>query len=86
LRPFVHVDDLESTAAYALRIAGSPSAARAWVTTNARDLSVDVRERRLVETLLAKPVIIRAARYVVISTMAILETRGISPRPLPWSV
>lgn len=86
LRPFVDVPDIEKLAAFALRLAASPLQAHllAEAATSAT-MDAEARERELIEGLLARPVILRAARYLVVATHALLTTEGHDPRALPWS-
>jgi hypothetical protein len=84
LQPFVRVPDIETVAPFALRLAASPSQARAYADAAARSSTgeSDVREAALVEELLARPVILRAARYLVVATRALPSKTA--THALPW--
>lgn len=85
LTPFVRVPSLEVLAAYALRLAASPAQARALVEGwDKTDSGTDARERALIDGLLACPVVLRAARYFVVATRALMLARGRDNRALPW--
>jgi hypothetical protein len=87
VRPFFHIPEVEILAPFALRLAASPSQARAFVEAAVEITSADAadaREGALINDLLARPVILRAARYLVIATRTISTTRGGDLRSLPW--
>jgi hypothetical protein len=84
LKAFVRVQNLDALAPYALRLAASPAQARAllegWTDTDGRP---KVGERELIDCLLAYPVVLRAARYFVVATRAVVLTHGLE-HALPW--
>jgi hypothetical protein len=86
LKPFIRVADIEMLASFALRLASSPSAALTFVGgANGDNQDSAVRERALLDRLLESPVVLRAARYFVIATSALLSTSGRMSRALPWT-
>ena len=86
LRPFIRVPDLERLASYALRLAASPRQARTLVDGSADTTEApDAQERVLTEGLLACPIVLRAARYFVVATRALLTAQGRDSRAMPWS-
>lgn len=85
LSPFVRTPSLEALATYALRVAGSPAQARVLIEEwDKTDGGPDAREHALIDGLLACPVILRAARYLVVATRALMRARGSDSRELPW--
>jgi hypothetical protein len=83
LNPFIKAKDLEDSARFALRLAGSPSMALHFATTTHEDVS-ERRSLELMEHLLQRPVLARAARYTVVATRALLSSGGVSSGLLPW--
>jgi hypothetical protein len=85
LRPFIRVPDLQKLASFALRLASSPSAALTFLRgANGDNQDLAVPARAVIDLLLGSPVILRAARYFVVATSALLSTTGQTPRALPW--
>ncbi|HEY9226814.1 MAG TPA: hypothetical protein VIP11_09220, partial [Gemmatimonadaceae bacterium] len=83
LKPFVDVNDLETLAAFALRFAGSPDQARALVQESiGASGGYQARLNALIDGLLARPVVARAARYLVVATRALIPARD--RHALPW--
>jgi len=85
IMPFVRVATLRSIAPYALRLAASPSEARTLVDNLTDGNSYDEREKELIDELLLHPVVVRAARYFVVATRALVSTQGREYRAIPWS-
>lgn len=83
--PFVHEVHLDAIAPYALRLASSPSEARALVDKVTKGSNYDEHEKELIDDLLLHPVIIRAARYFIVATRALVSRQGREYDSMPWA-
>lgn len=85
LTPFIPASDLDVLAPFALRFAASPGEARAFVDelSDAGSDSI-MRERALIASLLATPVVLRAARYFIVASRALASAEERDHRALPW--